>query len=66
MSYLSRTIKNIRQIGIKEAAHQMQHIGDTKAGRLVGIDKMGNKYYENNVRDSIWFHWPALLMFSSG
>ena len=30
----------------------MQHIGDTKAGRLVGIDKMGNKYYEDPVRHS--------------
>lgn len=27
----------------------MQHIGDTKAGRLVGIDKMGNKYFEDPV-----------------
>lgn len=27
----------------------MQHMGDTKAGRLVGVDKMGNRYFENNV-----------------
>lgn len=49
MSTITRTIRNLRKIGFKEAAHQMQHIGDTKAGRLVGIDKMGNKYFENNV-----------------
>lgn len=49
MSYLSRTIRNLRKIGFKEAGHQMQHIGDTKAGRLVGIDKMGNRYFEDNV-----------------
>lgn len=24
-----------------------QHIGDTKAGTLVGIDRYGNKYFEN-------------------
>lgn len=49
MSTITRTIRNLRAIGWKEAGHQMQHMGDTKAGRLVGIDKMGNKYYENNV-----------------
>ena len=52
MSTLSRTWRNLRRIGLKEAGHQMQHIGDTKAGRLVGIDKMGNKYYEDPVRFS--------------
>jgi NADH:ubiquinone oxidoreductase subunit len=24
-----------------------QHIGDTKAGRLIGVDSKGNKFYEN-------------------
>jgi NADH:ubiquinone oxidoreductase subunit len=25
----------------------MQYIGDTKAGTLIGIDRYGNKYFEN-------------------
>jgi hypothetical protein len=25
----------------------MMNIGDTKAGTLVGVDKYGNKFYEN-------------------
>ncbi|KAG5931155.1 hypothetical protein E4U59_000525 [Claviceps monticola] len=47
MSTPSRTIRNFRKIGIKEFFHQMQYIGDTKYGRLVGTDRNGNKYYEN-------------------
>jgi NADH:ubiquinone oxidoreductase subunit len=31
----------------QEYGHQMQYIGDTKAGTLIGIDRYGNKYYEN-------------------
>ncbi|KAG5519756.1 hypothetical protein PMAC_000029 [Pneumocystis sp. 'macacae'] len=27
--------------------HQMQTIGDTKYGRVVGVDSYGNTYYEN-------------------
>lgn len=42
-----RTLRNIRKIGIKEYAHQMQYIGDTKAGTYIATDKYGNKYYEN-------------------
>lgn len=49
MSTVTRTFRNLRKIGFRQAAHQMQHIGDTKAGRLVGIDKLGNKYYEDPV-----------------
>ena len=29
----------------------MQHIGDTKAGTLVGTDRWGNKFYENITED---------------
>ncbi|KAI9818497.1 MAG: hypothetical protein M1827_000556 [Pycnora praestabilis] len=47
MSTILRTLRNIRQIGIKEYAHQMQNIGDTKAGTFIGADRFGNKYYEN-------------------
>ncbi|KAI7777253.1 hypothetical protein LA080_003842 [Diaporthe eres] len=47
MSTITRTLGNIRRIGLKEYWHQLQYIGDTKAGTLVGTDKFGNKYYEN-------------------
>ncbi|KAI0579560.1 NADH-ubiquinone oxidoreductase subunit [Pyrenophora tritici-repentis] len=47
MSTLMRTLRNLRRIGIKEYAHQMANIGDTKAGTLIGMDKYGNKYFEN-------------------
>nr|OQO21143.1 hypothetical protein B0A51_09422 [Rachicladosporium sp. CCFEE 5018] len=46
-----RTLRNIRHIGIKEYGRQMQYIGDTKAGVLVGTDQTGNKYYENNAEE---------------
>ena len=49
MSSITRTVRNLRKIGFKEAGHQMQHIGDTKAGRLVGVDKFGNRFFEDNV-----------------
>ncbi|KAI3391920.1 hypothetical protein diail_6622 [Diaporthe ilicicola] len=47
MSTITRTLGNIRKIGLKEYWHQLNYIGDTKAGTLVGTDKFGNKYYEN-------------------
>ena len=47
MSTILRTLRNLRKIGIKEYAHQMQYIGDTKAGTYIATDKYGNKYYEN-------------------
>ncbi|KFX97529.1 hypothetical protein V495_07354 [Pseudogymnoascus sp. VKM F-4514 (FW-929)] len=47
MSTVLRTLRNLRRAGIKDALHQMQHIGDTKAGTLIGIDNFGNKYFEN-------------------
>ncbi|CAD6563858.1 MAG: NADH dehydrogenase 1 alpha subcomplex subunit 12 ndufa12/DAP13 [Alectoria sarmentosa] len=47
MSTIVRTLRNLRKIGIKEYAHQMQYIGDTKAGTYIATDKYGNKYYEN-------------------
>ena len=49
MSTIIRTLRNLRQIGIKEYAHQMQYIGDTKAGTYIATDKYGNKYYENQA-----------------
>lgn len=47
MSYLSRTFRNVKKIGLYKFGHQMQTIGDTKYGRFVGVDSYGNKYYEN-------------------
>ncbi|KAG4304364.1 hypothetical protein PORY_002339 [Pneumocystis oryctolagi] len=55
MSSLTRTFKNARKIGLYAYAHQMQTIGDTKYGRVVGVDRLvffakktyGNTYYEN-------------------
>jgi NADH:ubiquinone oxidoreductase subunit len=28
-----------------------QHIGDTKAGTLIGIDNFGNKFFENQEEE---------------
>ncbi len=47
MSTIMRTLRNLRKIGIKEYAHQMQYMGDTKAGTYIATDKYGNKYYED-------------------
>ena len=42
-----RTLRNLRKIGIREYLHQMQYMGDTKAGTYIASDRAGNKYYEN-------------------
>ena len=47
MSTILRTLSNLRKIGIKQYAHQMQYIGDTKAGTYIASDRYGNKFYEN-------------------
>ncbi|CAO3608011.1 unnamed protein product [Cunninghamella echinulata] len=47
MSTLGRTIKNYLKVGPKSYLRQMDTIGDTKWGRLVGTDVNGNKYFEN-------------------
>ncbi|KAL9046905.1 MAG: hypothetical protein Q9214_000387 [Letrouitia sp. 1 TL-2023] len=47
MSTIIRTWRNLRKIGIKDYAHQMQYMGDTKAGTYIASDRYGNKYYEN-------------------
>ncbi|KAI5859437.1 NADH ubiquinone oxidoreductase subunit NDUFA12-domain-containing protein [Durotheca rogersii] len=50
MSTITRTIRNLWRVGVKasDAWHQLQYIGDTKAGALVGVDRFGNKYFEDN------------------
>lgn len=35
---LARTIKHIRQAGLKKFWRDLQYIGDAKAGTLVGVD----------------------------
>ncbi|KAF2184710.1 NDUFA12-domain-containing protein [Zopfia rhizophila CBS 207.26] len=47
MSTFLRTLRNLRKIGFKEYGHQLQYIGDTKAGTYIATDRYGNKYYEN-------------------
>lgn len=47
MSTITRTLRNIRKIGIRDFLHQMQYIGDTKAGTYIASDRYGNKYFEN-------------------
>lgn len=47
MSTIFRTVRNLRRIGFKEYGHQLQNIGDTKAGTFIAVDRYGNKYYEN-------------------
>ncbi|OCK81763.1 NADH-ubiquinone oxidoreductase-like protein subunit [Lepidopterella palustris CBS 459.81] len=47
MSTLLRTLRNLRRIGFKEYGHQLQYIGDTKAGTFIAKDRYGNKYFEN-------------------
>ena len=69
MSTILRTLRNLRRIGFKEYAHQMQNIGDTKAGTYIATDRYGNKYYENleeelPCRSS--FDYNALLLSSEG
>ncbi|OBZ84856.1 NADH dehydrogenase [ubiquinone] 1 alpha subcomplex subunit 12 [Choanephora cucurbitarum] len=48
MSTIGRTIKNFMKVGPSSYIKQMDTIGDTKWGRLVGTDVNGNKYFENN------------------
>ncbi|KAI5285365.1 hypothetical protein KEM54_000624 [Ascosphaera aggregata] len=47
MSYITRTLSNLWKIGFKEYGHQLHYMGDTKYGVLVGIDRYGNRYFEN-------------------
>lgn len=47
MSTIMRTLRNLRKIGLKDYGHQIQYMGDTKAGTLIGTDRWGNKFYEN-------------------
>ncbi|KAB8078389.1 NADH ubiquinone oxidoreductase subunit NDUFA12-domain-containing protein [Aspergillus leporis] len=57
MSTILRTLRNLRKIGIKDYGHQMQYIGDTKAGTLIGTDRYGNKFYENTEELPLRTRW---------
>ncbi|TPX23472.1 hypothetical protein DIZ76_012804 [Coccidioides immitis] len=57
MSTITRTLRNLWRIGFREYGHQMQYMGDTKAGTLVAIDRYGNKYYENNAELPLRTRW---------
>jgi hypothetical protein len=48
MSTLGRTLKNFMRAGPASSWKQLQYIGDTKYGALIGTDAVGNKFYENN------------------
>lgn len=50
---IGRSIRNAWRVGIKDYFKQLNGIGDTKYGRLVGTDSYGNKYYENSHEDEI-------------
>lgn len=52
-SSLARTVRNFLRVGPKNYFRQLQNIGDTKAGTLVGIDGYGNKFFENKDEDEI-------------
>ncbi|KAF9571790.1 hypothetical protein EC968_010661 [Mortierella alpina] len=47
MSSFPRTVKGFLSMGPARFMRQLNNIGDTKVGTLVGTDKFGNKYYEN-------------------
>ncbi len=47
MSTIGRTLKNFLKVGPSSYIKQLDTIGDTKWGRLVGTDVNGNKYFEN-------------------
>ncbi|KAH0497740.1 hypothetical protein TgHK011_005026 [Trichoderma gracile] len=57
MSTLTRTLGNLRKIGVKEYFRQMLYIGDTKHGVLVGQDRAGNKFYENTEELPLRTRW---------
>jgi NADH dehydrogenase (ubiquinone) 1 alpha subcomplex subunit 12 len=44
MPSLARYIRGIRAVGLKEWWHQMQYIGDVKAGTFIGSDQCVSRY----------------------
>ncbi|VDO45907.1 unnamed protein product [Haemonchus placei] len=60
----------IKQIGGVRAALKKRYLMDvTRAGTLVGEDKFGNKYYEDNsyfVPRNRWVEFPEKVIIGSG
>ncbi|GAA5824658.1 hypothetical protein JCM5353_000794 [Sporobolomyces roseus] len=52
---IRRVIQNVRQVGIRQAWRDLQYIGDVKAGKYMGQDDHGNKFYENQ-NETLWRH----------
>ena len=52
-SSLIRSLRNLSRVGFKDYIRQLNRIGDTKSGTLVGTDDYGNKYLENEQEDEI-------------
>ncbi|CAG7560018.1 unnamed protein product [Fusarium equiseti] len=57
MSTIGRTLTNLRKVGIKDYFRQMLYIGDTKAGVLIGTDRAGNKFFENQEELPLRTRW---------
>ncbi|KXJ93457.1 NADH ubiquinone oxidoreductase subunit NDUFA12-domain-containing protein [Microdochium bolleyi] len=57
MSTITRTLRNLGKVGVKDFFKQMNYIGDTKAGVLIGTDRFGNKYFENNDELPLRTRW---------
>ncbi|PTD02427.1 NADH dehydrogenase [ubiquinone] 1 alpha subcomplex subunit N7BM [Fusarium culmorum] len=51
MSTIGRTLTNLRKVGIKDYFKQML------AGVLIGTDRAGNKYFENNEELPLRTRW---------
>ncbi|KKA28624.1 hypothetical protein TD95_004984 [Thielaviopsis punctulata] len=66
MSSITRTLTNLRKIGFKvvmrcccdeECWLTCGCTGDTKYGQLIGTDKFGNKFFENNDELPLRTRW---------
>ncbi|KAI5801450.1 NADH:ubiquinone oxidoreductase 13.4kD subunit [Peziza echinospora] len=57
MSTITRTLRNLWKVGIKDYFKQMNTIGDTKFGTLIGTDRFGNKFYENTEELPLRTKW---------
>jgi NADH:ubiquinone oxidoreductase subunit len=47
MSAVSWFVKAVKTLGPREMLRQLYHYDYIKMGRCVGVDKLGNKYFEN-------------------
>ncbi|KAI4525837.1 NDUFA12-domain-containing protein [Schizophyllum commune Tattone D] len=54
MSSFARFVRNVYRVGPRDAYQQLMHLNDVKAGRFIGADQFGNKYFENmNPREEV-------------